>query len=157
MSITNTMFQHKMSRRTTWTAPFRAYTINGQPRKNPIHNQIDYILIDSKFTRFVTNARSYNNTTTISDHNMVIMNFRTEFSRINRPKTDKPSPINTANFRVKTINEGRRCVASDPSQRSRSCCHIGCFSKDPFLTCSDFPAIYLHTHATEFLLCLQIY
>ena len=31
------------------------------------------------------------------------------------------------------------------------------FSKDPFLTCSDFPAIYLHTHPTEFLLCLQIY
>ena len=108
MSITNTMFQHKMSRRTTWTAPFRAYTINGQPRKNPIHNQIDYILIDKKYSRFVTNARSYNNTTTISDHNMVIMNFKAEFSKINRPKTDKPSPINTANFRDKKLNEEYR-------------------------------------------------
>ena len=95
MSITNTMFQHKMSRRTTWTAPFRAYTINGQPRKNPIHNQIDYILIDRNYSRFVTNARSYNNTTTTSDHNLVIMNFRAEFSKINRPKTDKPTPINS--------------------------------------------------------------
>ena len=37
-----------------------------------------------------------------------------------------------------------RCLASCPSQRSRSCCHIGHFSKDPFLTCSDLPAIYLH-------------
>merc|ERR1712102_55900 len=56
-----------------------------------------------------------------------------------------------------TVILWRRCVASDPSQRSRSCCHIGYFSKDQFLTCSDFPAIYLHTHPTEFLLCLQIH
>ena len=50
-----------------------------------------------------------------------------------------------------------QCVASDSSQRSRSCCHVGYFSKDPFLTCSDLPAIYLHTHPIEFLLCLQIH
>ena len=37
LTITNTMFQHKMSRQTTWTAPFRKNlrTANGEKRRNP--------------------------------------------------------------------------------------------------------------------------
>ena len=41
MILTNTLFRHKMSRRTTWTAPYRKFkTINGETRRKPIHNQI---------------------------------------------------------------------------------------------------------------------
>ena len=106
LTITNTLFQHKMSRRTTWTAPFRNIrTTNGKKRRNPIHNQIDFILIDKKYARFLKNARSYNNIATDSDHNMVITNINFEFTRLNKPKVDKPSKVNIANFRNKALNQ----------------------------------------------------
>ena len=96
-----------MSRRTTWTAPFRKNlrTANGEKRRNPIHNQIDFILIDKKYARFLKNARSYSNLATDSDHNMVMTNIDFEFSRLNKPKTVKPSKINTANFRNKKLHK----------------------------------------------------
>ena len=96
-----------MSRRTTWTAPFRKNlrTANGEKRRNPIHNQIDFILIDKKYARFLKNARSYSNLATDSDHNMVMTNIDFEFSRLNKPKTVKSSKINTANFRNKKLHK----------------------------------------------------
>ena len=58
-------------------------------RRNPIHNQIDFILIDKKYARFLKNARSYSNLPTDSDHNMVMTNIDFEFSGLNKPKTVK--------------------------------------------------------------------
>ena len=106
MILTNTFFQHKMSRRTTWTAPYRFLKMkNGEIRKKPIHNQIDYILIEKKYARFVMNARSYNNLDTDSDHNMVIMNIHLELSKIQKPKITKSPQFKTENFRNKAIRE----------------------------------------------------
>ena len=51
------------------------------------------------------NARSYNSTTTHSDHNMVVMNLQLELSRLQKPKFDKPFQINTANFRKKDLQK----------------------------------------------------
>ena len=43
--ITNTTFKHKKSHRTTWSAPYRSFeTWNGELRRNPVRNQIDYII-----------------------------------------------------------------------------------------------------------------
>ncbi len=39
--LTNTIFNHKMTHRTTWVVPERKNT----NRRNPIRNQIDYILV----------------------------------------------------------------------------------------------------------------
>ena len=41
--LTNTKFQHKMSRRTTWTAPYRPLTTkDGQVRRNPRSSKMMY-------------------------------------------------------------------------------------------------------------------
>ena len=43
--ITNTLFQHKICHRTTWTAQLRNFiTWNGEERNNPPRNQIDYYI-----------------------------------------------------------------------------------------------------------------
>ena len=97
---TNTKFCHKISHRSTWTAPYRPImTSYGQLRRNPIRNQIDYILIDKRHLQFVTNSRSYNNIHTKSDHNLVIMNIKLELSILNRPKKDLSQEINVENFK----------------------------------------------------------
>ena len=74
---TNTMFNHKMCHRTTWTAPNRITEQNhhdGNPRRNPCTNQIDYVLIKNTFRPLARNSRSYFETN--SDHKAVIMNMK---------------------------------------------------------------------------------
>ena len=54
MILTNTLFRHKMSRRTTFTAKYQPFkTANGEVRRSPHHNQIDYIHLEKKLVRFV--------------------------------------------------------------------------------------------------------
>ena len=90
--LSNTTFQHKMSHRSTWTAPYRPLKMkNGQTRRNPIRNQIEYILTDKKNMRFVKDARSYTNLTTETDHNMVMMKMKLDLSKLNVPKKP-PTP-----------------------------------------------------------------
>ena len=85
--LTNTLFRHKLSHRTTWTAPYRPYKMkNGEIRTDPIRNQIDFILINKPYLRFVQNSRSYGVTTTESDHKLVIMTLKLELCRL---KTEK--------------------------------------------------------------------
>ena len=49
MVITNTLFAHKLTHRTTWTAPMREFkTKDGEIRRNPVRNQIDYIIVRKK-------------------------------------------------------------------------------------------------------------
>ena len=98
--LTNTRFQHKMSRRTTWTAPYRSLKMpNGETRRNPIRNQIDYILINQKYLQFVLNSRSYNQLSTSTDHNIVIMNLDLKLSKLNKPKKDLTPKTNIELFK----------------------------------------------------------
>ena len=67
--ITNTCFNHKLSHRTTWTAPRRKEQIpiqksDGKPRRNPYRNQIDYILTRIPHKQFIQDSRSYGGTKT---------------------------------------------------------------------------------------------
>ena len=58
--ITNTKFKHKKSHITTWIPPFRNFTTKeGEERRNPVRNQIDYIIVRDIHRRFVQNSRSY--------------------------------------------------------------------------------------------------
>ena len=100
LTLTNTLFRHKMSRRTTWTAPYKPFkTKNGEIRRNPTHNQIDFVLIYTKYARFTTNARSYNNINTSSDHNMVVTNLRLELTKLQKSRPKSDPQVNTPNFR----------------------------------------------------------
>ena len=77
LSITNTFFKHKMCHRTTWTVPMRNFiTHDGTNRKNPIRNQIDFIITRKNIKHLVTNSRSYGGIHTYSDHKMVIANVK---------------------------------------------------------------------------------
>ena len=93
--IANTIFRVKMCHRTTWQAPMRHYTTaKGETRKNPIRNQIDYVLIRNENKELITNARSYGGTKTESDHKLVkasmaIGKWNIIQSKKNKPKQEK--------------------------------------------------------------------
>lgn len=84
--ITNTLFQHKMSHRTTWECPQRIVDhkdqITGTIRKNPYRNQIDYILVRIKHRSLVTNSRSYSGIETYSDHRLVKTNMQIKWNKV---------------------------------------------------------------------------
>ena len=72
--LTNTIFDHKLSHRTTWTSPKRNTPhlhYDGTIRRNPYRNQIDYIIMKCNQRCFVTNSRSYNGVETSTDHKLV--------------------------------------------------------------------------------------
>ena len=78
MIITNTLFPHKLAHRSTWIAPEKKNPTNhydGTSRKNPIRNQIDYIITKISQRCLITNARSYGGCNTYTDHKLVKMTF----------------------------------------------------------------------------------
>ena len=72
--LSNTTFQHKYKHITTWQCPENSALKhkNGKPRKNPIRNQIDYILVKNSNMKKVYDSRSLSGTNTNSDHRIVI-------------------------------------------------------------------------------------
>jgi|GEM_PF-4699558 len=87
--LTNTLFNHKMAHRSTWVCPERNITI----RKNPIRNQIDYILVRIKHRKEIMNSRSYAGINTDTDHRLVIANLRfdhiTKYQNLSTKKNEK--------------------------------------------------------------------
>ena len=58
--LTNTMFKHKMSHRTTWEGPSRIneqLDKNGEVRRNPYRNQIDFIMMRNTHRLFIQDSR----------------------------------------------------------------------------------------------------
>lgn len=95
LMLTNTKFQQKMSHRTTWEAPYRKYKMkNGEERRNPQRNQIDYIMVRTENMKQVTNARSYQHETTIeTDHRLVIADLNTSINIYKQSKKNKAFDI----------------------------------------------------------------
>lgn len=97
--ITNTTFQHKMCHRTTWTAPFRNFTAyDGNPRRNPVRNQIDYIITRREHRPFIQDSRSYGGTQTNTDHKMVKMVMKIEWYKLKQKKPKKEAKIDIKAF-----------------------------------------------------------
>jgi exonuclease III len=65
--MANTAFRHSARHITTWES---RRTVNGEEIK--IFNQIDYVICNQNIKRNLINARSYNGTTTDSDHRLVV-------------------------------------------------------------------------------------
>ena len=60
MILGNTMFKHKMAHRTTWEGPQGKNphkNKDGETRRNPYRNQIDYIRMRKSHKMFLSNAR----------------------------------------------------------------------------------------------------
>ena len=70
--LTNTLLKHKLCHRSTWNVQKGIIWIKaGTWRRNPYKNQIDHIMINKQFRRFVTNSRSYGGIKTSTDHKLV--------------------------------------------------------------------------------------
>ena len=75
--LTNTFFKHKLAHITTWESPeFINRTHNGEIRRNPYRNQIDYIATRLNYRQFITDSRSYNGIDISTDHRIVITKFK---------------------------------------------------------------------------------
>ena len=96
--ITNTLFQHKLTHRTTWTAPMRKFKTkkDGSTRINPVRNQIDYILTRKNIKHLITDSRSYGGITTDTDHKIVIATINIKTQKIY--KTNPKNSINNLNM-----------------------------------------------------------
>jgi len=100
--LSNTLFSHRLSHRTTWTAPYREYiTHDGTYRRNPIRNQIDYILVKKQHINLLKNSRSYGGILTDTDHKLVIANFQIKTKNLHKKATKKEPKINFSEFSKK--------------------------------------------------------
>ena len=59
--LTNTKFNHKLAHRTTWQAPERESAMHheGNPKRNPTRNQIDYVIVRKVNIKQVKDSRSH--------------------------------------------------------------------------------------------------
>ena len=80
LTIANTLYPHKMSRRTTWHSP------NGE-----IHNQIDYILTPCRFKSSINKAqtRSFPGADVGSDHDLVLTSIRLKLKSKKKEKSPR--------------------------------------------------------------------
>ena len=74
LTAVNTLFNHKISRRTTWHSP-----------DGKVHNQIDFIFISRRFVTGVNRARmrTFNKLDIGSDHDLVMMTLKIKL-KVNR-------------------------------------------------------------------------
>ena len=105
---TNTFFDHKLKHRVTWHHPDKNPKYidkkSGLPRRNPIRNQIDFILTKQKLKPLIQDSRSYCGTETESDHNLVICKCsEIKPYKIYKENKDKPQKLNLENLKNKEI------------------------------------------------------
>ena len=74
LTLTNTIFQHQMKHRATWQAPETPNRnhANGELRRHPVRNQIDYIIVRRRDLKSIHDSRSYSGTQTRSDHRLIL-------------------------------------------------------------------------------------
>lgn len=70
LTITNTVFQHHIRRLYTWQSPGGKYT-----------NQIDYILIRTRFRTLIRNAKTMPSANCNSDHRLLIVKFQIKLQK----------------------------------------------------------------------------
>jgi len=75
MIITNTWFDAHPRRKYTWTSP-----------GDRVRNQIDYVLVNSRFRNAVKNSHAYPGADIDSDHNPVVMKFKLTLKRVEKAK-----------------------------------------------------------------------
>ena len=80
--VTNTCFQHKLSKITTWQADYIR-----KDRRNPIRSQIDFIISHRNWRISNTNSRSYSELHCSTDHRLVISKFTTNWRLVFGRKT----------------------------------------------------------------------
>ena len=96
--LTNTISDHKKCHRITWIAPYRNFTTwDGEERRNPVRNQVDYIIIRNEH-RFTTDSRSFGGITTDTDHKLVKMDMHLEWYKLKGSIRGKEHKIDVRGF-----------------------------------------------------------
>ena len=83
--LTNTNFKHKTCHRTTWTGLERRNEFkdkNGEVRRNPFRNQIDYILIKRRDLPLVRNSHTYGDIGLNTNHKIVKAELQIEWIKM---------------------------------------------------------------------------
>lgn len=86
MAVTNTWFQHHPRRLYTWKSP-------GEQAENVIRNQIDYILIGSRFASSIKAARTYPGADINSDHTLLVAVLRISLSKPKKKTPRRPMAL----------------------------------------------------------------
>ena len=105
--ITNTFFDHKIAHRTTWTCPERVQDHkdkDGNIRRNPYRNQIDYIMTRTQYNTLVTDSRSYAGFETSTDHHFGKASFRLESYKM-KPKKDIQERLKITQLQTHAVRE----------------------------------------------------
>lgn len=76
LTITNTLFHHHVRRLYTWKSPGDRY-----------RNQIDYIMVRSRWKSSILNCKTYPGAECGSDHQLLVMQFRLRLKNIRKPQT----------------------------------------------------------------------
>ncbi|KAI8441389.1 hypothetical protein MSG28_015004 [Choristoneura fumiferana] len=95
MAIMNTMFKHHPRRQYTWTSPDGNY-----------RNQIDYILVRSRWRSSITNTHTMPGADCHSDHQLLIGNLRLKLQRPRQVKTSRRMEVKDPKSLATSI-EGR--------------------------------------------------
>ena len=84
-----------MAHRTTWICPECVQDHkdkDGNIRRNPYRNQIDYIITRTQYKALVTDSRSYAGFETSTDHRLVKASFKLEWYKM-KPKKRHPRTV----------------------------------------------------------------
>ena len=104
---TNTFFDHKIKHRVTWTHPNQFPNFidkkSGQKRRNPVRNQIDFIISQKKLKNVIQDSRSYHGTKTESDHSIVICKCNLVPYKIYKDKQDNTPKINVNSLKKSRV------------------------------------------------------
>ena len=92
--IGGTLFEHGDIHMPTWTSP------NGHHC-----NQIDYIIINGKYKRFLLHTRKMRGANANSDHQLLLARVKLKLCRAKREKRRERKPYNTAKFRDHAVKE----------------------------------------------------
>ena len=96
--LTNTLFQHKLAHRTTWTSIERTNdhrSVDGTIRRNPYRNQIDYIITKTMHRALIRDSRSYGGIDTRTDHKLVKTTIDLEWRRMKKKRISAPNNFDT--------------------------------------------------------------
>ncbi len=105
--LANTMFYHKKAHRTTWVCPERRNehrTAQGEIRRNPYRNQIDYVIVKKDHKIMLQDARSYSGIETNTDHRLVKTTMKIEWYKVFEKK-NKEKKLNLLKLKTQDIRE----------------------------------------------------
>ena len=120
--LSNTLFCHKMAHRTTWVCPQRTNEHkdkNGQIRRNPYRNQIDYVLIKNEHRQLIQNSRSYSGINTNTDHRLVITTIKLTWHKVFN-KNEKTIKYNPQLLREKATKEAFTKTAEQKYEQNKT-------------------------------------